>query len=247
MEKTDKIIAAVCAVIIVLAGIGIWYSLSSKPSVKPKESVKAFEVIWEKETGSLPDIEGYASDRIFGGEKPYVTNVTIDEDNIDTINFTLTWKDDHTYGLFKKKGLDELTLIITSPDGVEICNETTVGNATLTITARTGFIPTLFSAEAKDYDGAERMVKENYSHKWKGEPFKIYVKVKVGEKIFRPLKRLRDKGNNFTISISYTYYEAKIVEKTPPKETESMASTTSEGMNEMKALEMILKMGSGRV
>jgi len=58
------------------------------------------------------------------------------------------------------------------------------------------------------------------------------------------LKRLRDKGNNFTIKISYTYYEPRLVEASSHEELEEMSASS---VNETKALEMVFKMGCGRV
>jgi len=244
MEKTDKMIAVVCVIIIILAGIGIWQSLSSRPSGKKIELPKGYLVTWERKIGALPDIQGEALDRIISSDVPYTVNVSIDKDNLENVTFTLIWEDDHTYGLFRRKGLDKLTLVITDPDGIEICNDTTEGNATVTIKTSTNFVPTITYIEANSLEEAERKLEENYSHKWKDEPFRIYVSVKVGEPIFRPLKRLRDKGNNFTIKISYTYYEPRLVEASSHEELEEMSAPS---VNETKALEMVFKMGCGRV
>ena len=229
MKKGDKIVIAVGVAVIVLAAIGLWIyaqEAGNEQQGQPQEKIKTYDVTWEEKQGSLSSVEGSASDKILGKDVDYNGTITIPVSNIKSITFTLTWEDDHTYGILKKKGEDTLTFSVISPDGNEVGNEQSIGNGTIVLTANNPESPQLVSyVEAKTLEDAERILESNYTcEKWKNEPFELHVNVKVGEKLLRPLKRLKDNGNNFTIDITYTYYEPIIVEG----EQSSSATTTEE-------------------
>lgn len=244
MKKSDQIIIAVGVVVIIIAAIGIllWKPAPSEEA-KPEETMKTFEVKWTEKTATIsPDnTDFYARDKIIGADEPYKGNISIPVYNLKSVTFTLTWKDDHTFGLLRKKGEDTLTLEIIPPEGSMISDES-VGNGTIIETFdNINMKPYIASIKANNSEEAmEILEKEYYSNKWKDEPFQIHVNVSVGEKFFKPIRRILDKGNNFTLEITYTYYEPTLTEEQPPQE-ETPQTAYQETVS--SATVMILKTG----
>jgi len=252
MKKGDKIVIAVGVAVIVLAAIGLWIyaqEAGNEQQGQPQEKIKTYDVTWEEKKGSLSSVEGSASDKILGKDVDYNGTITIPVSNIKSITFTLTWEDDHTYGILKKKGEDTLTFSVVSPDGKEIGNEQSIGNGTIILTATNPESPQMVSyVEAKTLEDAERILESNYTcENWKNEPFELHVSVKVGEKFYRPLKRLMDTENNFTIDVTYTYYVPHLTEETTSSEETSVEETSSstEMIAETDAIGQIIATGYG--
>jgi hypothetical protein len=239
MKKIDKIVIAVGVVVIIIAAIGIWYYSQLPIEEEPEEVLKTFDVMWEERQGSLTPIEGVAYDKVLGKDEEFNETILIPVSNIREVTFTLTWEDDRTFGL-KNKGRDTLTFSVISPDGEEIGSEPSVGNGTIVFTAVNPESPDMVSyIEAESIEEAERILDNYTCERWKNEPFELHVKVKVGETILRPLKRLKDKGNNFTIDITYTYYQPILTEEEPT------IITTSVEYSERVAIGAILTTGYG--
>lgn len=216
MKATDKLVVIIGVVIIILAAIGIF--LYGRPvqreEEKKTEAIKSFTVTWVEKTGyASPDnTDMVAYDRLLR-DVPYSANVTISQYNLKCVKFILTWEDDRTYGLLRKKGQDTLTFEVTSPDGANISEES-VGNGTIEIVFdNINPMPSIDEIIANSSSEAMDKLEGYYGEKYKDQAFKISVGIKVGEKIFRPLKRLLDSGNNFTIKVEYTYYEPRIEER----------------------------------
>jgi hypothetical protein len=80
--------------------------------------------------------------------------------------------------------------------------------------------------EAETSDEAEERVKEMFPNENEAS-FEVTVNVKTGEKLRRPLKFLKDKGNDFDLKITYTYYVFEIEE---PEENEDNGDSPSTGL-----------------
>jgi len=240
MKNADKLIVILGAVILVAAAVGIYlYKPQPGEGGEEKEIEKIFSVEWTEGVGYAqpdnPDMQ--AKDKIIGKDEPYYANVTISQYNLKSVKFILRWEDNRIHGLFKKnKGLDKLTFEVTSPDGTTETRESE-GNGTLEIVFdNINPIPSVSEIKANDTNEALKKLQDYYNDRWAGESFKIKVSVKVGESILRPLKRLFDKGNNFTIEVIYTYYEPtleeKITEKSPSESGEEQSGVESLSLRE---------------
>jgi len=73
-------------------------------------------------------------------------------------------------------------------------------------------MPSTDPVEALSYEDAQQQLKQSpyYSEKWMNKDFKVKVSVTVGE--FLGKLRPRDKGNDFTLEITYEYYGGKTSE-----------------------------------
>lgn len=138
---------------------------------------------WTTESDSFT-IKGFAG-------KEYDNQFTVETPNgsvLTDVEINLKWEDDVTYGLFKNKGLDTLSVEIQHN------NESTSGSS-----EGTGNLTYWFLINDAPMD------EMNVTGKNQTE-FNIHIDVKTGEKIWRLLKFLKDKGNDFTLTFTYNYY-----------------------------------------
>ena len=216
LKRSDKIIAIAGVIIIIIAAVGIFAYYSMPEEEKDEEpKVKTFDIMWTKEQGDDRQMECYAG-------KTYSETITIDAPSrsvLTSVEFKLSWEDDNTYGLIPK-GLDTLTAEISLMGG-ESKEDSSTGSGNFTFLFSVNDIPAIDSVEAEDIFEAENTIGDTFSDKDKAS-FNIDVTVVTGEKLRRPLKYLRDKGNDFDIKISYTYYRYNVEE---PEEDQDLKPT----------------------
>ncbi|MFE3845415.1 carboxypeptidase regulatory-like domain-containing protein [Thermoplasmatota archaeon] len=108
---------------------------------------------------------------------------------LTNVDINVIWEDDRTYGIFNKKGLDNLTVYFT------------YGNYT-SIRSSIGFGNFSFSFPINEPPLEESILpgKNNAS-------LNIRVLVDIGEPRWRPIKYLLDRGNDFKIDFNLEYYE----------------------------------------
>lgn len=211
LKKNDKIIIIVAIVILVIAGAGVAMYQSPQPQddfIPSNIDQDSYNVTWIVRNGSADTISEYAYKNA-----PYGDKMQINEGNIKSITFNMTWTDDRMT-LLKRMGLDTLTLDVTTPDGMTYTQSNTsariTGAGSITLTLYAGVIPPSEPIEAEDQDDAQSklMISPYYDDSWTDKDIFINVSVKIGE--IRLLKKIRDKGNGFDLKITYQYYEGMI-------------------------------------
>jgi hypothetical protein len=216
LKKNDKIIIIVAVVILVIAGVGVaMYQSPKAPTdfTSLTTNEKSYDVTWTLRNGTLTTLSDFA-----GKKTPFEGTVTIPEGNVNSVTFNLSWTDDHMTFL-KRMGLDSLTLEITMPDGVNYFTETNksapkTGFATISHTLIKDIIPPEGPIKAENEQEAQTTLQTSpyFDDAWTDKDIKINVSVQIGE--LRFLKKLRDKGNDFELKISYQYYEGVLKEDT---------------------------------
>jgi hypothetical protein len=212
LKKNDKIIIVIAVAVIIIAGIGIALYIPPEETIIEEENGKnTYIVEWDIMSGPSTMISEYA-----GKRSPYEGTYSIDQANIKSIKFNLTWIDDKAF--LGRLGRDTLTLEITNPDGDVIeessqsAPQSKFGNVELTIIV-SGSAPSSQPIEAVDeFDAQDQLMQEPYyNDKWVNEEFTIRVGCNVGEILgnLRP----RDKGNSFDLEISYDYYDASLMQE----------------------------------
>jgi hypothetical protein len=208
LKKNDKIILIVAVVILVVAGVGVaMYQSPEPPNVDSLLTTeKSYNVTWTLLNSSLSPISEFA-----GKKAPYEGSVTIPEGNVYSVTFDMSWTDDRMT-LLKRRGLDTLTLDVTMPDGIisfseENTSAPKTGYGTISYTVNKDFSPHTGPIEAENDQAAQAKLQTSpyYDDSWTGKDIKINVSCHVGE--LRILKKLRDKGNDFELKISYQYFK----------------------------------------
>lgn len=250
LKRNDKIIIIVAVIVLILAGIGIAaYTPEDVGDRLPERDVLTYIVDWDIRTGSLQSMSEFA-----GKKSPYEGTVQIDQRNLKTVTFNLSWMDDKTT-LLGRAGLDTLTLEITTPDGEtrdesrKSASKSKNGNIMMEFQVSNG-IPSNEPIEAEDIYEAEDELQNNesyYHETWSNEAFTINVYVKVGE--MRPLKKLLEKGNSFNLEITYEYYYPMLIEEEGENKTINESENPFEDLEEEYIppyVSMILSTGCGR-
>jgi hypothetical protein len=220
LKKTDKIIAIIGVLILIIAGIGIFLYVGTEEttSTEPTQE-KVYDVTWEKHTGTMPSISGFAGKKVTYTD-PFEVNAEGQGSVITQVDVLIIWKDDVVSRILKM-GKDTLTANINLVGG-EPKTHTSKGSSDNT-TAPLIF-DSINSAPADmtgfiSEDEAWAAIDNQYANKNKAS-FETEITVKTGEKFgIRPLKLLRflkDKGNDFTLEITYTYYTPIVLDSDSP-------------------------------
>ena len=203
LKKNDKLIIIIAVAVVVVAAIGI--AAYNPPEENGNNTnghtgVKTYDVTWQTYTRTVSiEDECYAYKNT-----PFNTEVPIDHENIAKVTIEISWTDDSTYFGILSRGIDTLTADVTY-NGMTDTWES-MGNGSYEFSYNINSIPYDTTIEAEDDMDAEEKLEEYYTDD--SLMFTIDVNVKTGEKIFRPLKWLRDKGNDFELTITYEYFEA---------------------------------------
>jgi len=216
LKKTDKMIAIVGVVILIVAAIGIvLYTSIDKDDndIVPKDDV--FHVTWTEYTVEMP-IEGYAG-KVYS--EPFTITGVPDGSILTGVDVQITWEDDNVYGIIIKKGYDTLTAEIGLAGGeAQIDVSQGSGNKTLLFTINDQ--PYDETIDAEDFSEADQIVYDMTQGK-NDASFDVTITVQTGEKLRRPLKYLKDKGNGFELHISYTYYTPLVEQEQEPSNNDN--------------------------
>lgn len=213
LKKNDKIIIIAAIVVLVFAGVAIAMYQSPKPKTLPPSTTtteKSYDVIWTMQNGTLNTISEFA-----GKNSPYQGTVVIPEPNVKSITFNMSWVDDRMT-VFKRMGLDSLTLEVSMPDGIYSFTETNksaavTGEGTISFTIVKDIIPPETTVKGENEKDAQSKL-NMYDESWTDKNININVSVQIGE--IRILKKIRDKGNDFELHITYQYYQGVLKEDT---------------------------------
>jgi hypothetical protein len=251
LKKNDKIIIIVAVVILVIAGVGVAMYQSPKAPTDYSSlitSEKSFNVTWALRNGTLSSISDFA-----GKKTPFEGIVTIPEGNVNRVTFNLSWTDDHMTFL-KRMGLDRLTLEVSMPDGMSSFSETNTsaprtGYGTISFTIFKDINPPEGPIKAENAQDAQTKLQTApfFDDSWTDKDINFNVSVQIGE--LRFLKKLRDKGNDFELQISYQYYDGTLNEDTT-KNTGGGSDMPPEDVwssnEEPPYISMIINTGCGR-
>lgn len=219
LKKSDKIIAIVGVIILIIAGIGIvLYSSSEEengmPTIKTEDEMM-YDVTFtiSAPMTAVPDNNAYSiKSKLFNrGISPYVGEVIISHENLQSVNFYLKYND-NVKGflggrLFPGIGADTLTVNIKdSEDNLIVSKISSKGSLVVNETLEFLSMIPLEPIEAKDINDARSELEKRYINN--EESYKITVSLKTG--LWGRLRELL-KPDSFKLEITYTYYEYELV------------------------------------
>jgi len=222
LKKSDKMIAGIAVVVLIIAAIGIIYYSESEDEVPDngddKDKMILFNVIDDVKDGCVvPEDTNYkVKDKLLnlGGDGGYHGEVDIAQQNLKSVQFKFDYTDTKSGKILKSLGRDTLTVKISDSNGEVIDKQTITGsgNKTIEVNSITPMI-SLAQIEAETEAEAEERLEERYSDFPMNTTFKIDVTLKIGE--IRLLKRIVEKlfGNDaFELEITYDYYHYGVEE-----------------------------------
>ncbi len=221
LKQSDKMIAIVGVVILIIAAISIVYYVSTEDEVgEPTPKMKTFKVTWKEKNGEMkiPDVNV--------GKEPYTTSFTVPAESgsvLKIVDVQIVWEDDNVYGGLGGripalvKGQDTLTAKICLAGGETKTYEGTgEGNENLSFNVNSVSCKDEV-IEAKDIDEAKQEIKGKYQG-MNSALFDVEVTVVTGEK-FKFLQPIRsflnkraDTGNKFSLYITYDYMYPEVQE-----------------------------------
>lgn len=222
LKKSDKIIAIVGVVILIIAAVGIalYTSYGEEGKEKTEEpKMKEYNVEWTKKSGEKEPKTAHVG-KSEGYEDSFSVKVPSNS-VLSHVYVNINWTDDHTYGLlFGPKGQDNLTLEITRSGGVKLTHNS-LGSADDTLTFDIYKVPADETIKAEDKSKAEQKIGPQDLNE---AAFTVKGSISIGEPWYRPLKKFFDKGNDIQLSISYDYYQYNL-EETGENSTTEMSSS----------------------
>lgn len=227
MERNDKIVILIAAAIVVIAGIGIFTWSGGAPDEDSYTIIQEYKVTvgWKENTATFS-----SEDTTADGETTEVTK-EIDEGNLMSVMFNLSWTDDKA-GLFGLKA-DTLKLEVTPPTGSSKSDEKEAAEGSIPLTFDVSSMPApetwTVKAESKEEarEMALQLARENATDEKTGS-WKAAVTVNVGRFITKGF----DSGNDWTLKGSYSYYEPTI--KDVKEETKSTGGNNDNDDEEYK-------------
>lgn len=207
LKKSDKIVAVLGVVILIVAAVGVLFLMESEDSDDKnggKKKTEGYTVEWTKDSDDKTVEETVAKG------SPLEDSFTVSAPGgiVTSVNVQVSWNDQKTR-LFGMLGKDQVTVTITPQDGGE---EKTVsgkgmGNETLSFSVNSA--P---SAEALDVEGIEEareIVETSYPI---SESVGFDYTINVAKGRLSILDNLFDKSELVNMKITYDTYTYEIIE-----------------------------------
>jgi len=233
LKKNDKIILIVGVAILIIAGIGIAvYTSPDTDELKVGDTEPdyySYSYNWIKNTA-----ENTLNDKVYVEKSStYNDNLAINSpigSVITNIIIEIIWEDDYTYGILKSRGEDTLSITMTDEKGITI-TESATGGENITFQFRSiNDVPSSDSILAEDKTDAINILEGMIEGENKAN-FDIEATVETGERLLRPLKFFRDKGNDFQIKVKYDYYIYELEEPIKDLDDENKTTNNNDGTN----------------
>jgi hypothetical protein len=214
--RKEHVLFSIASVFLLLGtSIGVYVYSTQRNTPQSNDAhtpTRAYKVTWETTSLEPIQITGFA-----GRDSEYTNTISFSEPNLNGLQCDLSWIDDKATVL-NHCGLDTLTLQITCPDGTTFQDsaksspKTKLGTAEVIVPLKTERLApmTLYSSDVSEVTSR---VQDTFDTTWVNQPFHIKVTDQIGE--LRPLKRMQDQGNDFTLIIVPMYSTASITDVTP--------------------------------
>ncbi|MEA2053875.1 MAG: hypothetical protein U9O96_01980 [Candidatus Thermoplasmatota archaeon] len=201
MDRKDRIVVLVGIVILIIAIIGVLYHEKEYTEAERTVEKYAYNVDWNEKTVDLRE-EGYVA-------KGKTTNYTysIDRSGLTQIEFKLEWSDNLARGfIIPWNWSDTMDMRISAPSSsIKFSGPSSASGSSspLVVKAVIGDVPHSMQIDAaNETEVYEILNSEHISEEGKGS---WTADIDITTKPF-----LLDRGNDFTLCVTYTYYEPVI-------------------------------------
>jgi len=220
LKKSDKMIAVIAVVILVIAAIGIILYTEEEPDENgsgTEDELKLYLV--ESELIPKPETiaEGTTIKPALIGDKTMTYDYSIGGNNIKNITFCVNYSDSNPgiLGLIGA-GKDTLKVKIMNCQGEEVGSDSSQGSGSFEIPIELPTRKILGPFEAETYDGAM----ENLTNQYQYFNDTYSIKVTLDAKFLFKLREMIFGKDNFDITVTYCYYDYKLVEEIPDDDDE---------------------------
>lgn len=212
LKKTDKLIAVIGVIILIIAGVGIVLFASTNEenvsTTEPQgEQPKIFEILYKEgqPRGAVIDNKDFTIKPKLFGEGTYVGNIVIKDQDLKSLNIMVEYHDNVCGLLFGKiarsLGADTFTITVTDKDNKVLAKETIKGDGKKAINITIGQKILNSTIEATDLQDAQGKLEElSVSY---NVSYKIKISLKVG--IWGILREMLKK-DSFTLKANYTQF-----------------------------------------
>ncbi|MEF8847543.1 MAG: hypothetical protein V5A68_00200 [Candidatus Thermoplasmatota archaeon] len=222
LKKSDKIIAIVGAIILIIAAVGIaLYTTDEEQKEEKKiEKENTYKVECEEKTENHFSKEGLTVKDGIIKNQPYIKGIKIKQDNLKSVSFKVNYNDDISGFLFSllfnKFGRDTLSVKVMDKNGEVINTKAITGSGNITIKTPTiNKRIMLDTIDAESLENASKILEERY--KKEDITYEFEANLQVKEKLlFRFFAWVREKilsgGDTFDLTVEKTYYDYNLVE-----------------------------------
>jgi hypothetical protein len=217
LKKSDKIIAIIGVIILIVAAVGIYAYAGVEEDKEPSimDENKFFEVHYEEKfTSAIPDNTDYSIKPKLIGSNSYEGIVQISQPNINLIDINIEYSDNKAGflpipGLIKSIGADTITIVIYDSQDNEIGREKIKGSGNKTLNIKTNGDKILMDPiEADNLEEAMTKLQDRYIDF--SETYTIRISLKTG--LWGKIRELLGK-DSFDLDITYSYYYYYLMQK----------------------------------
>ena len=215
LKKSDKLIAIIGVIILIVAAVGIYaYAGVDEDTDMPIVEQETFYEIHydEKSMFTMPDNQDYSIKAKILGSGTYEGIVEINQQNIKSIDVTIEYADNKVGflpipGLIKSIGADTITITIYDSLDSEITSDRIKGSGNVTLNVKSsGDMISMDPIEAEDLMEALSTLEGRYIPF--SETYTIHISLKTG--LWGKIRERFIGKDVFDMQISYSYYDYHI-------------------------------------
>jgi len=223
LKKSDKIIAIIGVIILIVAAVGIYaYAGVEEEKDMPKEPEKTYYEIHYQENSmsAMPDNQDYSIKPKLLRAGTYEGIVEISQPNIKSIEINFEYTDNKAGflpipGLIKSIGADTMTLMVYDSQENEIDRVGIKGSGNETLFIKSdGDMISMDPIEADDLLEAMSTLEGRYIDF--SETYTIYITLKTG--LWGKVREFLLGRDSFNLEITYSYYDYHLEVKVPEDE-----------------------------
>ena len=218
LKKSDKIIAIIGVIILIVAAVGIFlYADLEEDDTKPgaESEMKIYEIHYDEIMRSaMPDNQDYSIRGKLVGRGSYEGVVEISQQNLKSVEVFVEYHDNKAglfwrFGRIRAIGADTITISIYDSMDTEVGRESIKGDGNRTIPIKSdGSMILLEQIEAEDSQRANEILQQRFINNH--ETYTIHISLKTG--LWGKIRELLGK-DSFILDINYKYYDYYLEEK----------------------------------